>query len=130
MVVVVASRIASSTMKDCSKEPRIGHITNLIMDPPAPVAGQFAIVKLDYTLDKDVIGGKAKYEAFFNGFPLPPTTDDLCTDLPCPLLTGPIHYEEVVQMGDATTHGTLDAKVTWTDQDDETIVCWEFVVRI
>lgn len=123
------------TMKDCSSSSTIGHIQSLTMDPSAPSAGQYAIVTVDYTLDKLVTGGTAKYEASFNGFPLNPTTNDLCTDLadstsPCPLLAGPIEYMSTLQMGDDTTHGTLDAKVTWTSQDNEQILCWEFVVRI
>lgn len=105
------------------------------MDPSAPVSGEYAILTVDYTLDKDVQGGTAKYEASFNGFPLTPTIDDLCADLaestsPCPLLAGPIHYQSAVQMGDGATHGTLDAKVTWTDDLGTEILCWEFVVRI
>jgi hypothetical protein len=123
------------TMKDCSSSNTLGHIQSLTMDPSAPVAGQFVIVTLDYVLDKAVTAGTAKYEASFNGFPLTPTIDDLCTDLadsttPCPLFAGPIQYMTSLQMGDETTHGTLDAKVTWTNQDSEQILCWEFVVRI
>jgi hypothetical protein len=131
----LTTALASQTVKDCSSSTHIGHITSFTMDPSAPVSGQFAVLTVDYTLDKDVTEGTAKYEASFNGFPLTPTNNDLCTDLadstsPCPLLAGPIHYQTAVQMGDGTTHGTLDASVTWTDAQGTEILCWEFAVRI
>lgn len=123
------------TMKDCSSSSHIGHITSLTMDPSAPVSGQYVLISMDYLLDSDVTGGTAKYTASFNGFPFTPTVNDLCTDLaetntPCPLLAGPIHFESINQIGDGTTHGTIDAKVTWTDSANVEILCWEFVVRV
>ena len=126
--------LVSATMKDCSSASTIGHITNLRMDPAAPVAGAYTVVTVDYTLDTPVLAGTVKYELSFNGFPLTPTVNDLCTDLaestPCPLAAGPIQYTTTLQMGDDTIHGTLDGKATWTSQALEEIICWEFVVRI
>ena len=123
-----------STVKDCSSGSSIGHIQTLSMNPSAPVAGQFAIVTVDYLLDSVVTNGEAKYTASFNGFPLTPTTQALCPDLekttPCPISPGLVHYEGSVQMGDGTTHGTVAATTTWYNQDGLEIVCWGFTVRI
>jgi len=103
------------------------------MTPPAPIAGQSALITVDYLLDSVVTDGEAKYTAAFNGFPLTPTVDALCPDLekstPCPLQPGKVHFEGTVQMGDGTTHGTLDATTTWSNQDGIQIICWGFVVR-
>ena len=99
------------------------------MDPAAPVSGDYAVVTVDYTLDAPVTEGTAKYEASFNGFPLAPTVNDLCTDVDCPLVTGPNQYQTAFQMGDGTVHGTLSASVTWSSSEAE-IMCWKFTVRI
>ena len=126
--------MVSATMKDCSSTNTIGHITNLYMDPMSPVAGANAVVTVDFTLDAPVTAGTVKYEISFNGFPLAPTVNDLCTDLegstsPCPLPTGPSEYMTTLQMGDTTTHGTLAGKATWSTEIQE-VLCWEFAVRI
>ena len=105
------------------------------MDPPAPKSGDWVNFYVDYTLGKTVTGGTATYTASFNGFPLTPTTEDLCTDLkttstPCPVLAGLVQFEGLSQVGDGTTHGTIATTTTWKDQDGEEIICWGFTVRI
>ena len=134
LVLLLGLGLVSATMKDCSSASTIGHITNLYMDPISPVAGGNAIVTVDFTLDTPVTAGSVQYEISFNGFPLIPTVNDLCTDLegstsPCPLPTGPSQYMTTLQMGDTTTHGTLVGKATWSTTEKE-ILCWEFAVRI
>lgn len=124
-----------ATMKDCSKESSIGEITALTMDPPAPVSGSWVTIHVDYNLAKTVTGGKATYTASFNGFPLSPTTDDLCADLlntntPCPVSAGAVSFLGLSQIGDGSIHGTLAATTTWADQDGSEILCWGFTVRI
>jgi hypothetical protein len=124
-----------ATMKDCSKESSLGKITSLTMDPPAPVSGSWVTIHIDYNLAKTVTGGKATYTASFNGFPLTPTTDDLCADLlntntPCPVSAGAVSFLGLSQIGDGTVHGTVTTTTTWTDQDGSEILCWGFNVRI
>jgi len=126
---------ASGGVSDCTKMGSSGHITSITMDPPAPKSGDYATFYIDYTLDKTVTSGLVTYTASFNGFPLKPTTEDLCADLkptttPCPIEMGLVHFEGIVQIGDGTTHGTLAATTTWADQDGQEIVCWGFAVRI
>jgi hypothetical protein len=133
-LILLLAPLVSATMKDCSSTNTIGHITNLSMDPISPVAGSNAIVKVDFMLDAPVTAGTVKYEVSFNGFPLTPTVNDLCTDLegstsPCPIVAGPSEYLTDLQMGDDTTHGTLAGKATWSTETQE-ILCWEFAVRI
>jgi hypothetical protein len=126
--------VASGTMKDCSVGPHIGHIRSMSMDPSAPVAGAWAQITIDYDVDSDVTAGDALYEGSFNGFPLPPTTEPICPDFanttsPCPILQGPVYYQNWVQMGDGNIHGTLQASTTWGDQNGNQILCWSFTVR-
>jgi hypothetical protein len=126
--------VATSTMKDCSIGSHIGHIRTMTMDPAAPVAGGWAQITIDYDLDSDVTAGDALYEGSFNGFPFVPTMNPLCPDFanttsPCPLLLGPVYYQNWVQMGDGTIHGTLVASTTWSDQNGAQILCWSFTVR-
>ena len=122
------------TVNDCSSGSHIGHIESITMTPSSPVAGQEVILSVDYVLDSLVTGGEAKYTASFNGFPLSPTTEALCPDVesstPCPIAAGKVHYESPITMGDSTTHGTLVATTTWTNQDGLQIICWGFTVRI
>jgi hypothetical protein len=99
------------------------------MDPVAPISGDYAVVTVDYTLYAPITKGTAKYEASFNGFPLEPTVNDLCTDVDCPLVSGANQYQTAFQMGDGTIHGTLGATVTWFSPEAE-IMCWGFTVRI
>ena len=123
------------TVKDCSSASHTGHITLLTMDPPAPVSGAWVTIHVEYTLDKTVTGGSATYTASLNGFPLTPTTDDLCDDMesgttPCPIQAGPVSFTGLSQLGDGTIHGTIAATTTWKDQDGEEILCWGFTVRV
>ena len=122
-------------MKDCSTESHTGHISTLTMEPPAPISGEWVKIRVGYTLDKTITEGKATYTASFNGFPLAPTTDDLCTDMkttttPCPIQAGEVSFEGLSQIGDGSTHGTIVATTTWMDQDGEEVLCWGFTVRI
>ena len=124
-----------TSVKDCSSGSHTGHITLITMDPPAPISGDWVTISIDYVLDRDVTGGTAVYTAAFNGFPLTPTTDDLCTDLkdtttPCPISAGKVNFAGLSQIGDGTTHGTIVATTTWKDQDGNQIICWGFSVRI
>lgn len=122
-------------VKDCSSATHTGHITSITMDPPSPISGDYVTFFIDYTLDKTVTGGLATYTASYNGFPLTPTTEDLCTDMkitttPCPISAGLVKFQGVSQIGDGTTHGTIATTTTWKDQDGEEILCWGFSVRI
>jgi len=122
-------------MKDCSTTVSTGHIIALTMTPAAPISGDTVDIVIDYSLDKTITGGTATYTASFNGFPLSPTTNELCTDMaktttPCPIIAGTIHFVGKSQIGDGTTHGTIAATTTWADQDGEQILCWGFNVRI
>jgi hypothetical protein len=126
---------AHATMKDCTPAVSTGHISSLTMTPAAPISGATVDITIDYTLSKTVTSGTATYTATFNGFPLPPTTNDLCTDMattttPCPINAGAVHFVGTSQIGDGTTHGTIAATTTWTDQDGEPVLCWGFTVRI
>ena len=128
-------QLSSGTVKDCSSTSHTGHISVLTINPPAPASGQWITVHIEYTLDKTVTSGKATYTASFNGFPLNPTTNDLCTDMeptttPCPITSGLVVFEGISQIGDGSIHGTLVASTTWTDQDGSEILCWGFTVRI
>ena len=105
------------------------------MTPAAPISGDIVDIYIQYDLDKTITGGTATYTASFNGFPLSPTTDDLCADMngtttPCPILAGAVSFTGASQIGDGTTHGTIAATTTWTDQDGDQILCWGFTVRI
>jgi len=132
---IVSAKRVFSTMRDCSVGYHIGHIREMSLDPVAPVAGQWVHITVDYDLDSPVTGGEATYSASFNGFPLTPSVDSLCADFAnttssCPLAAGPVFYQNWIQMGDGTIHGTLDASTSWSDQDGTRILCWGFTVRI
>ena len=123
------------TMKDCSNSISTGHITSLLMNPSAPVSGQYVTITVDYILDNTVTDGMATYTASFNGFPLTPTSEPLCSDLdktstPCPIIAGDVHFEGISQIGDGSTHGTIMVTTTWNDQNNNQIICWGFTVRI
>jgi len=127
--------IVLSTMKDCSVGYHIGHIREMSIDPVAPIAGEWVHITVDYDLDSLVTDGQAYYTASFNGFPLTPSVDSLCADFAntsssCPLAAGPVFYQNWIQMGDGSIHGTLDASTSWSDQDGTPILCWGFTVRI
>jgi hypothetical protein len=132
---VALSQTIYKNVKDCSVEPHTGHITSFVMDPAAPVSGEYVNIIIDYTLDTTVTDGMATYAASFNGFPLTPTTQPLCPDLeytttPCPISAGNVHFEGTSQIGDSNTHGTIVATTIWKDQNNNQILCWSFTVRI
>ena len=123
------------TMKDCSNSISTGHITNLLMNPSAPVSGEYVTITIDCLLDNTVTDGTATYTASLNGFPLTPTTEPLCPDLdktstPCPIIAGDVHFETISQIGDENTHGTIVVTTAWNDQNNNQIICWGFTVRI
>ena len=122
-------------MKDCSSSSHTGHIVSMSMDPSAPASGQYVYINIDYTLDTTVSDGQVTYTASFNGFPIAPTTEPLCPDLentttPCPIIAGSVFFQTVTQIGDGSIHGTIVVTTTWTDQNNNQILCWGFTVRI
>ena len=134
MLHMISAHNGFTSITDCSTASSIGHIRKLSLEPAAPISGEWVMVSIEYDLDTDVTDGVASYSASYNGFPLTPTTEPLCPDFakttPCPISAGPVYYQNMIQMGDGTIHGTVSTTTKWSDQFNFQILCWGFTVRI
>lgn len=111
-----------------------GYVQNFVasVDPADPAANQNFTTTFDYDLDREVMGGKAKYSATLNGLPFS-QTDDLCADQagsadPCPLQPGHHHDTSVTAFPDFT--GKLVSTIDWTDQNGDRVLCVTFTWRV
>ena len=85
-----ATVFASSGVKDCGLGKSAFTVNAVALDPSVPVPGQKVTLHLEYTVPTGMVvtDGNAKYAVTYNFIPLSPTTEPLCSNIPCPLSAG------------------------------------------
>jgi hypothetical protein len=76
-----------------------------------------------------VTGGKATYGFSFNGIPFAPTEEDLCSQVECPLVSGPYTNTTITQFP-AGVKGKIVSTIKWFDLSSVLLYCLELTVKI
>jgi len=76
-----------------------------------------------------VNAGTAKYSFSFNGIPFAPTTEDLCSDVACPLLPGP-YTNTTTSVFPSGVSGKVTTKIEWFDTANNRLLCADVTARL
>ena len=125
IVAAAAAATASASIAPCGGR---FIINSLSMLPDPPVIGQNVTMVFDYTNQgAAVAAGTAKYAISYNGIPYS-STEDLCTQVPCPIETGE-HVLTTSSLWDGSISGKLVTTITWADETGATLLCVQAITR-
>lgn len=115
-------RLTSSTITDCGLGQTKFTILSQGFSPSPPLPGKDATLWIDFTVPSgtNVNKGTAKYSITFNGIPFSPTTDDLCTQVICPIRSQNLSSTSQWPTG---LNGKIVSKIQWYDENQSYLLC-------
>jgi hypothetical protein len=127
----VSSVLGANTVKDCSAGTSVFKFGEASLLPDPVVPGENSTLSLSCVIPDGVTvdGGTAKYSLTLNGIPFPGTTDDLCTQVQCPLTAGP-YSNSSVSVFPAGVSGKIASKIQWYDTSNTLLYCLEVTTRV
>jgi hypothetical protein len=127
--VAVINATASNSVKDCSAGTSVFKFTggSLLPDPVKPGQDSSITINAEIPAGTSVDAGTAKYSFSFNGIPFSPTTEDLCSDVACPLLPGP--YTNTTTSEFPSVSGKVVTKIEWFDTAGIRLLCAEVTAK-
>ena len=132
LVVVFTNTTApSNTVRDCSSGTSVFKFVSASLTPDPVVPGQDSKLSLACTIPDGVtvMGGTAEYRVTFNGIPFSPTTEDLCSQVECPLIPGP--YSNTTTTPFPTgIKGKIVTAIRWYDEKSTLLYCLETTVKV
>jgi len=102
----------------------------MYLDPPVAVVGEVSALHLEYTVPEGVTvnDGTSLFIITINGLPFSPTTEDLCAQIPCPITSG--DYVNSTQSIWPDISGKLVTSVSWFDENNTELLCFEVTAKI
>ena len=129
VLLCAAASVLGTGVIDCNPSS-IFRPTELGITPTTPAPGDsvFLTVVFDNP-GAPVTGGSVTTSVSINGLPLSPSTEALCTNTACPLVTGINNRStESVWPSDAPT-GKIVSKITWDGTNSENLLCLQITVK-
>ena len=122
--------VANADVKDCGAGVSKFSVTKLSLDPPnTVVGGQNVSLVLLYDNNYEVVsGGTATTTLSLNGIPFSPSSEDLCTKIPCPLDMGS-HDGSTWYDFPSGVSGKIVSTVRWKDPSGTELLCLETTLR-
>jgi len=115
--------LATSSVSDCSGGSSLLKLTSMSFSPDPTVPGQNSTLLLSMNVPSEVTNGTAKYAFTYNFLPFSPTIEPLCdVTVPCPIQVGVLNTRSSYPIS-ADLSGSLQIKVTWTDLNDNLLIC-------
>lgn len=123
--------VTSAQVTDCSSGKSVFTINSQDFQPNPPIVGENATLWIDYTVPDgvEVNSGTAKYSFSLNGIPFQPTTEDLCTQIPCPQVPGTFNLTSA-DIWNGGVSGKIVSKIEWFDDSKNLLLCSQTVMRI
>lgn len=114
----------SSSVTDCGGGSTKFLIQSQGFSPEPPFPGENATLWIYYTVPDgmQVDGGSAKYSFTYNGIPFPGSTEDLCTQIPCPQVPGTFNITSTSEWPSGLS-GKITSKIQWYDSDGTYLLC-------
>jgi hypothetical protein len=122
---------AQNTVRDCSSGKSLFTFVSGSLLPSPVVPGENAILALSAEIPAGTVvnSGTATYSLSFNGIPFSPTTEDLCSQVDCPLVAGP-YTNSSVSVFPTGISGKLVTKIQWFDDSSTLLLCTEVTTKI
>ena len=127
-LVVVA--MAANTLRDCSSGTSVFKYLTASLTPDPVVRGKDSTLSLSCQIPDGVVvsGGTAQYSFSFNGIPFSPTTEDLCSQVQCPLVSGLYSNSTTSPFPDVS--GKVVSTIKWFDNAKTLLYCLEMTVKV
>ena len=131
LYAVIAVLNATNSVTDCSKGTSVFKFTGGSLLPDPVIPGQDSSITLNAEIPPgtNINGGTAKYSFSFNGIPFAPTTEDLCSDVACPLLPGP-YTNTTTSVFPSGVSGKVTTKIEWFDVNGNRLLCADVTARL
>jgi len=131
LVATIAILNASNSVTDCSKGTSVFKFTggSLLPDPVIPGKDSSITLNAEIPAGTNINAGTAKYSFSFNGIPFSPTTEDLCSDVACPLLPGP-YTNTTTSTFPSGVSGKVTTKIEWFDVANNRLLCADVTARL
>jgi hypothetical protein len=129
-LILGALSIATSTLANIIDCGGLFKITELYQSPDSYVSvGQNVSLTLKYNVPiADFTGGTAINSITINGIPIGSSTDDLCTKLDCPIISGP-HDGSSWAIFPSSVSGKIVSKVIWKDSLNNQLLCVQSTLK-
>eukprot|EP01086_Lenisia_limosa_P010566 TRINITY_DN34_c0_g1_i1.p1 TRINITY_DN34_c0_g1~~TRINITY_DN34_c0_g1_i1.p1 ORF type:complete len:142 (-),score=46.05 TRINITY_DN34_c0_g1_i1:77-502(-) len=99
-------------------------INKVDLNPGEPKRGQDVSVDVEGYLSKNVTGGSLHAEIKVDHIKVASKTVDTCEATKmCPFVSGPLVFNDIVNIPHAAPKGRYDAKINVVDQDGTTVIC-------
>ena len=101
------------------------HIHNLDISytPEIISKGDTINLKISGNLDEDVTSGEINYKVLIGRFPVYQGTLQICSELKCPLLKGPLTITTSKKVPNQIIPGKYEIQAKGTDQNSQEIFC-------
>ena len=121
----------ANSVTDCSKGTSVFKFTSGSLLPDPVVPGQDSSITLNaiFPDGTNIDAGTAKYSFSFNGIPFSPTTEDLCTDVACPLLPGP-YTNTTTSVFPSGVSGKVNTRIEWFDTANNRLLCADVTAKV
>ena len=115
--------LVKSSVSDCSGGASLFKLTSISFSPDPTVPGENSTLLLSMNVPSEVTNGTAKYAFTYNFLPFSPTIDPLCdVTVACPIQVGILNTRSSYPIS-ADLSGTLQIKVSWSDLNDNLLMC-------
>lgn len=130
-VLSVYNLTASNSVKDCSAGTSVFKFTGGSLLPDPVVPGQDSSITLNavFPAGTNIDAGTAKYSFSFNGIPFTPTTEDLCSNVECPLLPGP-YTNTTTSTFPSGVSGKVVTRIEWFDSAGNHLLCVDVTAKV
>lgn len=120
----------TATVSDCAPGTSVFTIQAAYLTPAEVVPGAPVTLHLEWDVPHDTVitAGKATYDVSINGLPFPSSTEDVCSQFPCPLEPGS-YVNETVSTWPTGISGKVDSIMRWYDEAGALLLCLETVAR-
>jgi hypothetical protein len=122
---------SSSTVTDCAAGKSLFTINSQGFSPEPPVANENSTLWIDYTIPDgtNIDAGTCKYSFTLNGIPFSPSTEDLCTQVTCPLVSGNYNLSST-SVWPSGISGKIVTKIEWYDSSKNLLLCSQTTERV
>jgi hypothetical protein len=120
----------SNSVKDCSAGKSLFTFISgsLLPDPIVPGEDSYITLNLEIPAGCYIDAGTAKYSFSFNGIPFAPTTENLCSDVACPLGPGP-YTNTTTSVFPTGVNGKIVTRIEWLNTAKEQLMCVDVTAK-
>ena len=131
VATVAILNATANSVTDCSKGTSVFKFTGGSLLPDPVIPGQDSSITLNaiFPDGTNIDAGTAKYSFSFNGIPFSPTTEDLCTDVACPLLPGP-YTNTTTSVFPSGVSGNVNTRIEWFDTANNRLLCADVTAKV